>query len=126
MFCLHGCLHICGLAAESRERDIGTEPFNAAELLGADALSVWTTFPNGPSGSWAVAPLCPPGAQATESLLSWPFPLRLDFVSLRAAGVEEIPEPSGQKRDLPVVRSAGAEWAGEWPARVPDTGRQTL
>ncbi|XP_059135142.1 zinc finger protein 570-like [Peromyscus eremicus] len=85
------------------------------------ALSVRTTFPNGPSGSWAVAPFCPPGAQATESLLSGPFPLRLDFVNLRAAGVEEIPEPSGQKRDLPAVRSAGAEWAGQWPGRVSRT-----
>lgn len=32
------------------------------------------------------------------------------------AGVEEIPEHSGQKRALPALRSAGDEWAGEWPA----------
>lgn len=71
--------------------------------------SVRTTFPNGPSGSWAVAPLCPPGTQATEELLSRPPAIRrLDF-NLTAAGVaarvEQIPEPSGKKRDLPAVRS---------------------
>lgn len=90
--------------------------------------SVRTTFPNGPSGNWAVAPLCPPGTQTTEELLSRPPPIpRLDSnltAAGVAAGVERIPEPSGKKRDLPAVRSASAEWAGEWPACIPDSGRQ--
>lgn len=63
------CIHVVWLWKAS-DRDIGTEPVSATKHLGVAALSVRTTFPNGPSGSWAVAPLCPPGAQVTEALLS--------------------------------------------------------
>ncbi|MEJ1274858.1 hypothetical protein NN561_005749 [Cricetulus griseus] len=101
---------------------LGQNLSGQAELHGAAALSVRTTFPNGPSGGRAVAPLCPPGARATETLLSRPFPApRLDSVDLRAAGVEEIPEPSGQKRDLRVRSGPGVA-----SARLGDTGRQAL
>lgn len=85
VLCLHGCLHVVW-PRKASNRDIGTEPVCAVKHLGAAALSVRTTFPNGPSGSWAVAPLCPPGSLATEVLLSRPFPPEARFPQPKVRG----------------------------------------
>lgn len=122
MFCLHECLHTCGLVMESQWQRHWDWTCQCNETpwccctFGPNYISQW---PQRELGRRPFVSSRSPGNRGSS--FPGPFPLRLDSVNLRSEGLEENPEASGQKRNLPAVGSAGEEWAGEWPARISRT-----